>query len=100
VVGGVEVTEPNKRRWFERFTTLVIIVNTVALTLQDYSVRVTGVDEYPRRTEVLATIDTVVVCIFIVEFVLKVMAMGFIMERHTYMRSWWNLLDFTVVVTR
>lgn len=37
--------------------------------------------------------------IFIVEFVIKIVAMGFIWHRNSYLRDPWNWLDFTVVCT-
>lgn len=44
--------------------------------------------------------DDVFISIFIAECLLKVVAYGFILEPNTYLRSGWNVLDFTVVVTR
>jgi len=32
------------------------------------------------------------------EMVLKIIAMGFFMRAHSYLRDSWNILDFTVVI--
>ena len=37
--------------------------------------------------------------VFITEFILKLIAMGFIMEPNTYLRDAWNVLDFCVVLS-
>ena len=35
--------------------------------------------------------------VFLVEFILKIIGMGFILEKGTYLRDGWNILDFSVV---
>ena len=37
--------------------------------------------------------------IFIIEFLIKVIALGFIMHKNSYLRQGWNVLDFIVVLT-
>ena len=37
-------------------------------------------------------------CIFIGEMVLKILAKGFVCHKHAYMRNWWNILDFAIVM--
>jgi voltage-dependent calcium channel L type alpha-1D len=37
--------------------------------------------------------------IFTMEFVLKTIALGFILHKKAYLRSGWNLIDFTVVMS-
>jgi hypothetical protein len=36
--------------------------------------------------------------IFILEFLVKLIALGFVLEENTYLRDNWNKLDFLVVV--
>jgi Ion transport protein len=36
--------------------------------------------------------------IFVTEATLKIIAIGFIMHKHSYLRDPWNILDFTVVL--
>jgi len=35
--------------------------------------------------------------IYTVEVILKILAFGFVFEKNSYLRDWWNILDFTVV---
>ena len=37
--------------------------------------------------------------VFLLEFLLKMIAMGVLFEPNTYLRDWWNVLDFTVVAS-
>ena len=53
----------------------------------------------PRRNELLATSEYFFTISFLVECVLKVLAMGLIMGEGAYLRDGWNWLDFIVVVT-
>lgn len=43
-------------------------------------------------------IEYIFLVIFTVECVMKIMAYGFMMHPGAYLRSGWNLLDFTIVV--
>lgn len=43
--------------------------------------------------------EKVFTLIFVVEFVIKVIAMGFVVHRNSYLRDPWNWLDFIVVCT-
>lgn len=37
--------------------------------------------------------------IFCVEASLKIIALGFVLHKHSYLRNIWNIMDFFVVVT-
>jgi hypothetical protein len=43
-------------------------------------------------------IDNIFLAIYSIEMVLKIIAMGFCMKPHSYLRDSWNILDFTVVM--
>lgn len=45
-----------------------------------------------------STIDFVFLIIYTFEMTLKIVAMGFFMREHSYLRDSWNMLDFTVVL--
>eukprot|EP00198_Chlamydomonas_reinhardtii_P012109 XP_001701446.1 voltage-gated Ca2+ channel, alpha subunit [Chlamydomonas reinhardtii] len=49
--------------------------------------------------QILFQIDYVYISIFTVEALLKIIAMGLVMEKKTYLRDGWNVLDFLVVVS-
>lgn len=66
------------------------------LALQDYSFRETNSDAPESWKDNLEYFFTT---IFIIEFVLKIVGMGFVLGPNTYLRDGWNLIDFVVVVT-
>jgi len=75
--------------WFDRFILFTIMVNCVFLALDR------EVDYITKYNE---TIDLVFLLIYTFEMIFKVIAMGFFMRPHSYLRDSWNILDFTVVV--
>ena len=52
-----------------------------------------------ERNERLEQMEVYFLGVFCVEMVLKILASGFVFHAHSYLRSWWNCLDFVVVVT-
>ena len=48
--------------------------------------------------ESLNYIDVVITSVFIIECIMKVVAMGFILPKHAYLKDNWNVLDFFLVV--
>lgn len=43
-------------------------------------------------------IETAFLVIYTAEMVLKIIALGFFMRQHSYLREAWNFLDFVVVI--
>jgi hypothetical protein len=43
-------------------------------------------------------IDLGFLIIYTIEMILKVIALGFVMEKNSYLRDPWNILDFIVVL--
>jgi hypothetical protein len=54
--------------------------------------------EVDSITENSETIDFVFLLIYTMEMILKIIAMGFFMRAHSYLRDSWNILDFMVVM--
>ena len=79
---------------FDIFIMLVILGNSVLLAMTDYSDR----DNQGNFNQVLNKIDYAFTAVFILEMILKIMAMGFIWHRNAYLRDPWNWLDFLVVI--
>lgn len=75
--------------WFDRFILLVILVNCIILALDK---------EVDAITDNMDTIDFVFLIIYTWEMISKVIAMGFVMQIHSYLRDNWNRLDFVVVM--
>lgn len=75
--------------WFDRFILLVILVNCIVLALDK---------EVDAITNNMETIDFVFLLIYSLEMTSKIIAMGFVMQIHSYLRDNWNRLDFIVVM--
>jgi hypothetical protein len=84
-------------KWFENFITLVILANSVMLACTDYGDRLYGEDYISQRNLNMATVDTAFSIIFTFECVSKILSMGFILHKKSYLRDVWNWLDFFVV---
>ena len=80
---------------FENFINAMILVNSAFLASVDFETR----DDLPKTTRNAVIEDAGVYFsyIFIVELVVKVIAMGFVVHRNSYLRDTWNWLDFLVV---
>ena len=82
--------------WFDRFILMTIVLNSIFLAMYDYSFRTTG--EKIWRNSLVDDSELVFLAIFTLEAVIKIIGMGFVMDRRTYIRDPWNILDFIVVV--
>jgi len=72
---------------------MVIIANSVVLTMDDPT------DPNSGNTGFLATLDTVFLILYSVEMVLKILGLGFVLNKGSYLRDSWNILDFVIVVS-
>ena len=66
------------------------MVNCILLALNDPLA-----DDAPWQ----ATVDNVLLGLYTAEAVLKILGMGFFLNRKAYLRDYWNILDFIIVVT-
>ena len=73
----------------------MIVLNSLALAMEDYSDR----DSLTTENQILDTIQTVFTYIFTLECVMKIIAHGFILHKGAYLRDWWNVIDFVVVIS-
>ena len=80
--------------YFEQFITLIIALNSIVLAATDYNDR----DNKTYRNQLLDTFGQVFTNIFFCEALLKILAMGFVVHRNSYLRDAWNVLDFLVVL--
>lgn len=71
------------------------MLNAVSLSLFDY----TDKDMNGPLNKKLDLCNKIFTIIFIVEAVLKIMAMGFILHPYAYMRDYWNAMDIIIVIT-
>ena len=82
-------------RGFENFIILMILLNSIILAIFDYSDR----DSNSYYNKILNLIEKLLTVIFVIEFVLKIMAFGLILHKNSYLRIGWNLIDFVVVLS-
>ena len=78
---------------FERFIMIAIALNSLVLAMYDYRDR----DGLTTRNETLNIIGDLFTSIFLIEASLKIIAAGFIVHSHSYLRSPWNAADFIIV---
>jgi hypothetical protein len=76
---------------FEFFTLLIILANSIVLTLDDPLVEETSAFS--------ATAEEIFLVLYTIEMSLKIFGMGLVFAPMTYMRDLWNVLDFIIIVS-
>ena len=76
---------------FQVLVILIILFNTVILALEDPKVS--------KLSEPYSSFELFFVYFYTIEFILIVTANGLIMHSDSYFRDWWNILDFTIILT-
>lgn len=92
----VKLYEMQKHKWFERIIMLLIMLSTVKLIFDTYNL-----DEpvgTPTRV-VSDNLDLFFTISFTLEFLIKSIALGFALDKGSYLTESWNQLDFFIVVT-
>ena len=84
-------------KWFDRFITLCIILNSILIASKEYESNY-DVNYESDWNKILDKIDLVFSIIFIVEATIKIIGMGFIIHKKSYLRSAWNWIDFLIVL--
>ena len=79
---------------FENLVIFAIGINSLLLAIYDYKDR-DNVTTYNKHCEMVSNGLTI---FFTCEFVLKILAMGFVVHRNSYLRDYWNWLDTLVVI--
>ncbi|XRB04885.1 voltage-dependent calcium channel L type [Pycnococcus provasolii] len=83
----------NDSQVFENVVVALIGINCLILALTD---PLKGDNE--GRNKIVSDSEPVFTAFFLVEFAIKVVAMGFVLGDGTYLKDGWNILDFIVVV--
>ena len=83
--------------WFDIVILICIIVNSILLATKDYTDLINPSYE-SEWNEKLEMIDIGFTVVFVIECAIKIIAMGFAMHKHSYMRDFWNVLDFLIVI--
>lgn len=83
----------SNEKGFDRFILIIIIFSTLRLIADTF------IDDNNEKISLIFDIlDTLFNSIFIVECVIKILSLGFIMDKGTYLRDSWNKLDFLIVL--
>lgn len=77
-------------QYFKLLVYFLIIINSIKLGLDD---KIST--EIPLFSN---TFDYFLGACLIIEALLKIIAYGFVLDPHTYLRNYWNVLDFFVVI--
>jgi hypothetical protein len=78
--------------YFEAFIFFIIALNSVILMLEEPALK----DPYTKTT--INRLNKGLNILYIVECVLKVLAMGFVIEKNSYLRDPFNAFDFIIIV--
>ena len=89
--------------WFDNFILAAIVANALILCqmepLKLEGRGCTGVDSASRGgNNIIDDTELVFTTIFTLEAIIKIIAMGFLLDDTSYLKDGWNVLDFTVVV--
>lgn len=80
---------------FEYAVLLTIIANCVVLALEEHLPN----NDRTILAKSLEATEVYFLGIFCVEASLKIVALGFLLHKNSYLRNIWNIMDFFVVVT-
>ena len=72
----------------------MILINSICLAIYDYEDR----KAETRFNKILNVLSSVFAFIFAVEALVKIMAMGFVRNKQSYLRNAWNILDFVLML--
>ena len=72
----------------------MILANALCLSIRNYS----DPNSTTRLNQILDILDDVFTGLYTLEAVLKIVARGFVLHKHSYIRDPWNILDFFVVL--
>ena len=78
---------------FDNFLIICIIASSSLL-----AVETPLTDPKSDLNSAMNYLDLIFTCIFLCEIVIKVITMGFILSKNSYLRNPWNILDFSIVI--
>lgn len=80
-----------KHFMFETCSISVILLNSVFLAMEDPTSSV--------QSPIIQLFETIFLVLYTIEMVLKILGMGFVIKRNSYLRDTWNVLDFIIVTS-
>ena len=83
--------------FFKHFILVAVVANAVIMAMHDYRYRID--QTVPQKTTLDNVSTRVFFAIFFLEFLIKVIAMGFVLQQRSYLRNGWNVLDCVALMT-
>lgn len=80
-------------RWFDNAIMVFILLNSIGMANYDY------INDEAILNRYLDAIFNVFSLVFTLEAIIKIIALGFVFGKNTYLRDPWNVIDFLIVVT-
>lgn len=77
--------------FFEGISLTVIIANSIVMALEDPNSETT--------TPFFYILDYIFLGLYTLEMILKIIGLGFILNKGSYLRDSWNILDFVIVLS-
>ena len=77
---------------FETVVMAVIICNSIYIAVDDQTM------ENNHSISIRKIIENTFSAIYITEFIIKVTGMGFIFKKGSYLRDYWNIIDFLIIL--
>lgn len=81
--------------WFESVILILILMSSVKLVWDTYLL---GSPDDSTENKVSFAFDIFFTIAFTVEFILKSISLGVVLEPKTYLRDSWNQMDFIIVI--
>ena len=83
-----------KNKFFEYFILAMIVLSSVQLALENPLNNPEG-----KLVDILFVLDIILTIIFSLEAAFKIVAFGFVFNgKDSYIRNYWNIMDFIVVL--
>ena len=73
---------------------LIVLLSSIKLAVDTYE----SPEWDPKIHSILELIDIIFNVIFIVESVFKIITYGFVLDKNSYLRNSWNILDFFIAL--
>lgn len=84
--------------YFDNFILVMIILSSIKLVFDTYLNTDSTENSQKTLNRVSTIIDIVLNVIFMWEALLKIISMGFFLDKGSYLRESWNVLDFIIVI--
>ena len=78
----------------------ILFVDVIAVGIEDLSYRIESHEATNLRNTISSRLEFACNIFFSVETILEILSKGLILEKGTYLRSKWNILNIIVIISR